>query len=73
MNRLWNRFCNYCFDNCFLCGKRIWFIYATVKIGRIDYKMHDGPIQNCADQHHEWDNRPAYLGSGDEHLTMLHR
>ena len=45
--------------------------YAVVKIGTIEYKMHDGPVQNCADQYQEWHDRPAYFGSADEHLTRL--
>jgi len=71
MNHFWNRFLNYFFSDCFWCGKRVYLFYSVFQVGSTEHKIHDGPIRNCADQYQEWQDLPTYIGSADEHLTML--
>lgn len=57
---------------CFWCGKRIYLYYAIIEIGALEYKMHDGPIQNCADQYSELHDQPTYTGGAEYHTSMPH-
>lgn len=73
MDRLWNQLLNYLFSDCFWCGKRIYMYYATIVVGNMEHLMHDGPMQDCADQYYEWHNRPIYTGEvvGHHYQTNL--
>lgn len=58
---------------CFWCGKRIYLYYTVIEVGTLEHKMHDGPIQDCADQYNEWHNQPTYIGGVAEYHTSMPR